>query len=206
MNYYTFVDGEFEYTEEIKRSVFIATVSGEVDETSAEEFVKRVRKKYSDARHNCYAYVTKTATKYSDDGEPGGTAGLPMLDVLKKQGLINTAVVVTRYFGGIKLGANGLLKAYTGAVATALKSAKISKKVECKRVSFSASYPDYALVESLVRKNGKIENVSYGDEVQCSVILPKEEAQSFISDIISVSSAKIRPTIKDGVFFYKFEA
>ena len=112
MNGYRFIDGEYEIRYEVKRSVFIATAKGELDEDGAESFIKSVRKRYPDATHNCYAYVSDelgNRTRFSDDGEPGGTAGQPILEVLKKQGLVKSAVVVTRYFGGIKLGAGGLV-------------------------------------------------------------------------------------------------
>ena len=99
MKSYRYIDGEYEVKIEIKRSIFIATVKGELDADQAEEFVKSVRKKYPDATHNCYAYVGDelgNMTRFSDDGEPSGTAGQPILDVLRKQNIVISAIVVTR--------------------------------------------------------------------------------------------------------------
>ena len=123
---YLTVAGETEVRTEIKRSEFIATIAHVEDGESAEAFVKAVRKRFPDATHNCYAYISDergNETRFSDDGEPGGTAGQPMLEVLKKRGLMRTAVVVTRYFGGIKLGAGGLVAAYTDGVSKAADAA-----------------------------------------------------------------------------------
>ena len=110
--FYLTVDGVTENTVEIKRSKFIATLSHVESGEDAEAFVRAVRKRYPDATHNCYAYIADelgNETRFSDDGEPGGRAGQPMLEVLKKRGVVRAAVVVTRYFGGIKLGAGGLV-------------------------------------------------------------------------------------------------
>ena len=99
----------------------------------AEEYIKMIKKKYHDAKHNCFAYAIETenggvAVKYNDDGEPQGTAGAPILKMILEQGMSNTLVIVTRYFGGILLGTGGLVRAYTGATEEALKTAEIVKK------------------------------------------------------------------------------
>ena len=128
MKSYRYIDGEYEVKIEIKRSIFIATVKGELDADEAEEFVKSVRKKYPDATHNCYAYVGDelgNMTRFSDDGEPSGTAGQPILDVLRKQNIVKSAIVVTRYLGGIKLGAGGLVGAYSDTASKGVKAGKI---------------------------------------------------------------------------------
>ena len=159
MKCYSYADGTFEAVYEIKRSKFIATVKGEVDAESAEDFVKSVKKKYADATHNCYAYISDIngqATRFSDDGEPGGTAGQPILQVLRKKGLVRTAVVVTRYFGGIKLGAGGLVGAYTESAVLGLESAKISTKTKCVQIAVSIDYTLYASIEKLIWRNNWI--------------------------------------------------
>ena len=159
MKCYSYADGTFEAVYEIKRSKFIATVKGEVDSESAEDFVKSVKKKYADATHNCYAYISDIngqATRFSDDGEPGGTAGQPILQVLTKKGLVRTAVVVTRYFGGIKLGAGGLVGAYTESAVLGLESAKISTKTKCVQIAVSIDYTLYSSIEKLIWRNNWI--------------------------------------------------
>ncbi|HIU64213.1 MAG TPA: YigZ family protein [Candidatus Avacidaminococcus intestinavium] len=116
----------------IDKSRFICTLRKVSDEESAQAFIKEMKKEYWDATHNCSAYIVGEAAEYqrsSDDGEPSGTAGLPMLEVLRKNNLHNVAVVVTRYFGGIKLGAGGLIRAYAGCTAETVKEAGLAKRV-----------------------------------------------------------------------------
>ncbi len=198
MKTYRFVDGEYEIRTEIKRSVFIVNVKGEVDGDGAEEFVKQIRKKYSDATHNCYAYIADilgNSTRFSDDGEPSGTAGQPILDVLRKQGLVRTAVVVTRYFGGIKLGAGGLVGAYSGCTADAISSSTISQKVECDGVMISADYSTFASVEKFLRKGGcQIENIEYDDCVKCLCFVPIDSVDDFLSSLHELSCGKANIT------------
>ena len=204
MKAYRFIDGEYEYRCEIKRSLFIATVKGEVDADTADEFVKSVRKRYPDATHNCYAYISDelgNATRFSDDGEPGGTAGQPILDVLKKQGIVRSAIVVTRYFGGIKLGAGGLVGAYSVTASEAVKNAKISQKIECALVEVTASYSDYAVLEKYIRKSVcSLSEVEYGDTVTARIFVPLDSAADFALSIKELSGARAAAVIKEGRF------
>ena len=117
-----------EHTLVIKKSEFICTLIPLNDENKINETIDYYKEKYKDATHNCVAYLVGTKERANDDGEPSGTAGLPMLNVLKKQELSNIIAIVTRYFGGIKLGAGGLTRAYSQAVAEALKEANIVEK------------------------------------------------------------------------------
>lgn len=121
----------------IEKSRFICTLKKVHDEAEAQEFIKAMKKEFWDATHNCSAYIIDDLQQRSnDDGEPSGTAGLPMLEVLRKNKLTNTAVVVTRYFGGIKLGAGGLVRAYTNSVAEAVRASGIAEKVLMSNFSF----------------------------------------------------------------------
>ncbi len=194
MNGYRFIDGEYEIRYEVKRSVFIATAKGELDEDGAESFIKSVRKRYPDATHNCYAYVSDelgNRTRFSDDGEPGGTAGQPILEVLKKQGLVKSAVVVTRYFGGIKLGAGGLVGAYSAAAAEAVRAAKISFKEECRLIRIKADYSDYAALEKLFAKGGcKVSSIEYGDGVSVGVYVKTDCAEAFLKNVCEITSSR----------------
>lgn len=128
----------------IKKSRFIATVCEVKSEDEAAAFIEEMKKKYWDARHNCSAYQVGPDGRFqrsSDDGEPAGTAGRPILEVLKKQGLTNTAIVVTRYFGGIKLGASGLIRAYSHAAALALEAADIAVYTPFTILTATVAYP-----------------------------------------------------------------
>lgn len=201
MKTYRFADGEFEIRNEIKRSVFIATVKGEVDAQGAEDFVKAVKKKYPDATHNCYAYISDelgNATRFSDDGEPGGTAGQPILDVIKKQGLVRTAIVVTRYFGGIKLGAGGLVGAYSSAAADALSAAKISEKKECGTVCITADYPTFSLIDKFLRKqNVRIIDTVYGNEVKTKIYVTADDIDGFLDSVSEISAGRAQVQVSD---------
>lgn len=131
MKLYTIVR-DFQQEIVIEKSRFICTLKKVATEEEAQDFIKETKKKYWDATHNCSAYIvgeSGAAQRSNDDGEPSGTAGLPMLEVLRKNNLHNVAAVVTRYFGGIKLGAGGLVRAYTNSVAAAIEEAGIAEKV-----------------------------------------------------------------------------
>ena len=207
MKTYRYVDGEYEIRSEIKRSLFIATVKGEVDAEGAEEFVKTVRKRYPDATHNCYAYISDelgNCTRFSDDGEPGGTAGQPILDVLSKQGLVRTAIVVTRYFGGIKLGAGGLVGAYSGAAAEAVGNAVISQNTECGEIEIFAGYSDFSVIEKYIRKAVcSIKEIEYGDNVTAYIYVPTDLINAFSSDVKELSGARANVLVRDGTVYRK---
>ncbi len=201
MKSYRFVNGQFEYVFEIKHSKFIATAIGEVDNDQAEKFVKEIKKKYSDATHNCYAYIADEngqATRFSDDGEPGGTAGQPILKVIVEKGLVKTAVVVTRYFGGIKLGAGGLVSAYAEAASKVLDNADIAEKFECVKISVKADYTTFAVVERYARKNDIVfADVNYGDGVDADIFVKCDEIEKTVDEINEISAGKCQITVSD---------
>ena len=201
MKSYKYADGTFEAVYEIKRSKFIATVMGEVDGDSAETFVKNIKKKYADATHNCYAYIgdiNGQATRFSDDGEPGGTAGQPILEVLRKKGLVRTAVVVTRYFGGIKLGAGGLVGAYTESAVLGIESAKIATKTKCTQIAISIDYPLYSSVEKLVwRNNWILESTDFGDGVVVKVWVKDDDVDTALAQIRETTFGRANCTLGD---------
>lgn len=194
MKSYRFIDGEYEVKIEIKRSIFIATVKGELNAEEAEDFVKSVRKKYPDATHNCYAYVGDelgNMTRFSDDGEPSGTAGQPILDVLRKQNIVKSAIVVTRYFGGIKLGAGGLVGAYSDTASKGVKAGVISQKVLCAQIRITADYPTFAVLDKYIRKSGAVvEGVEYGQDVECKVYMPEDDVDAFVASLRELSGGK----------------
>lgn len=181
---------EAEYIE--KKSRFIATVSPVTDDERAREFVLSVKKKYPDARHNTYAYLTLDGmTRYSDDGEPKGTAGLPILGVIQKQQLSGVAVVVTRYFGGILLGAAGLLRAYTKAAADGVEAAGIITVKPYERIDVTVSFSDAERVRYELSRAGLPDfKTEYTDKVTFMLLVPEERAESLKADIIKMTAAK----------------
>ena len=197
--FYLTVDGVTENTVEIKRSKFIATLSHVESGEDAEAFVRAVRKRYPDATHNCYAYVADelgNETRFSDDGEPGGTAGQPMLEVLKKRGVVRAAVVVTRYFGGIKLGASGLVAAYTDSVSEVLDAAGIRRMTECAEVTVECDYSDHSAIESALTRAGALRGEAvYGENVR-SVWYAETDKSGELLELVSAKTlGKVRAEI-----------
>lgn len=157
---------------EEKKSVFIASAFVVQTMQDAEEAVANVKKHYPDATHHCYAYALKSGAyrRFNDDGEPSGTAGMPILNVIERLSLSNTLVVVTRYFGGIKLGAGGLVRAYSSAAAQVLTKAGKSVYVKGSCGSIDVDYDDYAVVERyLLSRKVRIDNKIFGNGVEIFV-------------------------------------
>ena len=197
--FYLTVDGVTENTVEIKRSKFIATLSHVESGEDAEAFVRAVRKRYPDATHNCYAYVADelgNETRFSDDGEPGGTAGQPMLEVLRKKGIVKAAVVVTRYFGGIKLGAGGLVAAYTDSVTEVLDAAGIRRMTECAEVTVECDYSDHSAIESALTRAGALRGeVVYGENVRSVWYAETDKSGELIELVSAKTLGKVRAEI-----------
>lgn len=175
----------------IEKSRFICTLKRVNSEAEAQEFIKAIKKEFWDATHNCSAYIVdEMAQRSSDDGEPSGTAGLPMLEVLRKNKLTNTAAVVTRYFGGIKLGAGGLVRAYTNSVAEAVRATGIAQKVLVSRFSFMYDLNDVGKILNILYQQQlfEIADVEYG--LQAKVILKmkdsdKETAEAWLTESLN---------------------
>ena len=171
-----------------KKSKFIANLFCVQSEQEAEEKLKEIRKKYHDARHNCYAYsVLENNTvlnRASDDGEPSGTAGMPMLNILVKKDLVNVLVVVTRYFGGILLGTGGLVKAYSDATISAIEKASFAKIEKGLELEVVLDYQDFEKFQYYVQKNDfKITNAKYNEKIICRIELTNEEKNNLINSI-----------------------
>lgn len=162
----------------IKRSKFITTLMPIADETDAERKIAVIRKRYSDATHNCWAYIASlngSIQRFSDDGEPQGTAGVPMLDVLKKRNISMTLAVVTRCFGGVKLGAGGLVSAYTHSVAVCLDKADVRKFEDSIIASVSLSYTAHRRISEIIKCAGKIIDIRYHDAITIEFAIPQHE-------------------------------
>lgn len=168
----------------IEKSRFICTLKKVNSEAEAQEFIKAIKKEFWDATHNCSAYIVdEMAQRSSDDGEPSGTAGLPMLEVLRKNKLTNTAAVVTRYFGGIKLGAGGLVRAYTNSVAEAVRATGIAQKVLVSRFSFMYDLNDVGKILNILYQQQlfEIADVEYG--LQAKVILKMKDSDKETAEV-----------------------
>ncbi len=190
----------------INKSRFIGTGFSCMNEEEAKEKVAKIKKEFSDATHNCYAYIFDelgNSLKFSDDGEPQGTAGMPILEVLRNKKLVLSGVVVTRYFGGIKLGAGGLVRAYTECAVKTLDSCGV--KVMTEAISYSLSV-DYPLVKPTERflKDFVLKNTSFGEKVTFDVVCKKAEAGILESGFIELTLGK-GIIEKVGEIFYPFE-
>ena len=193
-NFKTIAEGKiFTAEQEIKKSVFIAHVKHVETEDAARDFVQEIKKKYFDATHNCSAWIlgeTGDKQKSNDDGEPGGTAGNPILDAIKKNELTNIAVVVTRYFGGIKLGAGGLIRAYSHTAALGIAAAEIVQMTAFKKISVTVEYPLLAQVENFLRnKKIRVENSEYAVDVTINILLEPAEVEKFLADLTELTAA-----------------
>lgn len=167
-----FEDAESEFVE--KRSRFISHLWLVETEEEAQEHIRAMKKHYHDARHNCWCYILRSGTvRYSDDGEPQGTAGQPMLNVFEREGVYNVCCVVTRYFGGILLGAGGLTRAYTRGAKDALIASGVATMGLWANVRIPCDYPLYERVKlEIEAAGGIIDDTEYGADVAISVSLP----------------------------------
>jgi uncharacterized YigZ family protein len=185
-------DGEHEII--VDKSQFICYVKRVYDDVEAKQFIAQIKKLHPNASHNCSAYQigdNNEIQKASDDGEPSGTAGVPMLEVLRKQGLKNTAVVVTRYFGGIKLGAGGLIRTYGKAVSEAVKALGV---VERKTMLTQFVHTDYSMLATLQNRlessSYHLVQVHYTDNVVLEVLIELDAEQEFSRWITDLTSGK----------------
>ena len=183
--------GQDEFTE--KKSRFIGRVWLVETEEEALAKIQEMKKQHYDATHNCWAYIIKDgAVRFSDDGEPGGTAGMPMLQVLQREGLNNIVCVVTRYFGGILLGAGGLVRAYTKGAKIAVDAAGKSMKRVWTVLYVPCPYTYYERVKLEVAAfGGIIRNTEFGSEVDLEILMPEAQAQPFFVRLSDMSAANI---------------
>ena len=195
--------GEGELVE--KKSRFIATVRPVKTEEKANQFVEEMRKKYWDARHNCWAFILGERQEFkrcSDDGEPSQTAGKPMMDVLTGAGLTDVAVVVTRYFGGTLLGTGGLVRAYSGAVQEGLKNSTVITKYLGVKLSVTTDYNGVGKLQYLFgQKEIPILSADYTDKVVFTVLVESSRIQEIKKAITEATSATAQMEESDPVYF-----
>lgn len=193
---YIFTVKKHGYAEIIeKRSKFITNVYPVSSQVEANDIINKTRKQYYDAKHNVYAYIiegSSTYSKYTDDGEPQGTAGLPIFDMLQKKDLKNVLVIVTRYFGGVLLGTGGLVRAYTEAAKQGLKEAEIVNLRKMKKLKFEFSYEfKDKILFYLKGEEYNSKEVLYGENVRIIINIPEDEESSFVSKLIEMTENKI---------------
>lgn len=190
-----------------KKSKFIATVRPIDTEEEALEFIERLKKKYWDATHNCYAYVLgdqMEIQRFSDDGEPSGTAGKPMLEVLLGEEVHNAAVVVTRYFGGTLLGTGGLVRTYGRAVKAGLENSVILEKTYGVLMAVYTDYNGLGKIQyQMVQKGLDILNTEYTQEVVMRILIPKSRVEEVKKCITEVTGGRSRMEIEEELYFGK---
>jgi len=191
---------ETEYV--VNRSRFIGRCFPVTDEAEALAILERIRKQHWDATHNCFAYRLKSgAARYSDDGEPQGTAGLPMMEVLKKRDLFDLMVVSTRYFGGILLGAGGLVRAYTRSASEAVDAAGLVSMEPCTTFRTVLPYPYRNAVFGVFERFGVIESTDYGAEITCLFRCRSAEAETFLKALSDRTEGRVGAEAIDGGYF-----
>ena len=177
-----------------KRSRFIGRCWPVTDEREALLILEQTRKAGWDATHHCYAYVLRSgAARYSDDGEPSGTAGMPMMDALKRIGVTDTLVIVTRYFGGILLGAGGLVRAYSKAACDAIRAANIVRMLPCVAFDVRCPYSYWNTVRMLCEQHGRVEDVAFAEAVRCTVWIRTERKDAFLRALTERTEGRIVP-------------
>ena len=192
--------GQAEYIE--KKSRFLGGVYPVTSEQEAKEILERVRKQHYDARHNCWCYILKSGQKrYSDDGEPQGTAGQPMLNVFEREGVVDVLCIVTRYFGGILLGAGGLCRAYTKAAKDALDAAGISKMQPWLRQQITVSYALFERAKLLIAaQEGTVEDAQYGADILITYRIPEGADERLRTALREASSGSVIPSLLEEIF------
>ena len=189
-------DGQVQ--EEIKKSRFICHAKRVYSEEEARDFITAIKKEHYKATHNCSAFIIGERSEIkrtSDDGEPSGTAGVPMLGVLENHNLTNVCVVVTRYFGGIKLGAGGLIRAYAGSVALAVKEIGIIEIKEQAGIAIQMSYAQYQEYSNFLKEHNLIElETNFTDQVYTMIYVDKEEKENIKAALVEFFNGKVTLT------------
>ena len=187
----------------VKKSRFIGYVKPVKTQEEALEFISEIKTKHWDATHNVYAYTLRDGgvRRFSDDGEPQGTAGIPSLDVLLKEEVVDCCVVVTRYFGGIMLGAGGLVRAYSHGAKIALDAGGIITMSLCKIVRVKTDYNFYGrLVPLICEEGGIVDDTQFTDNVEVTFRIPQDKVPFFESRLVDVSCGKFHSEVIDEKF------
>lgn len=204
MESYRTVRGEGCGEYEVKRSRFLCYAAPVHTPEEATAFISSIKQKHWDARHNCSAYILREGgiKRFSDDGEPQGTAGMPILDVLEKSDVTDVCVVITRYFGGILLGAGGLVRAYSHSATLALEAGEIITMVRCAECELTCDYTLYGRIPALIAEHrGKETGTDFTDSVTVRFRLPEEEVDAFQAQLTEYSSGRYSVTVTGTAFY-----
>lgn len=191
---------------EVKRSRFLCYAAPVKTPEEATAFIAAIKQKHWDARHNCSAYILRQGgiKRFSDDGEPQGTAGMPILDVLEKTGVTDVCVVITRYFGGILLGAGGLVRAYSHSATLALEAAEVITMASCAECSLTCDYTLYGRIPALLAEHDGVEaGTDFTDAVAVRFRLPEDRLDSFRAKLTEYSSGKCTVEVTGTDFYEK---
>ena len=185
---------ETEFT--VNKSRFIGRCLPVSSEEEALARLDEIRKLHHDATHNCWAYNLRGGImRFSDDGEPGGTAGMPIMDTLIRSETLDAIIIVTRYFGGILLGSGGLVRAYSKSASDALSSAGVLQMLPCSEIEFFVDYSRYGGIEGFVRSNSTVKNNEFLDNIRFNCLVPFDDAEGFIAEIIERTDGRSSPKI-----------
>ncbi len=195
---YTTVSGKGRIEYEEKRSVFIGRAIHVNSEEEAQSFIKEIKKEHRDATHNVFAYILGdgTVARYSDDGEPQGTSGMPTLEAIRKKGVTDVCVVITRYFGGILLGAGGLVRAYSHSASLALEDAEIVTFEPFDELMLKCGYSEYQKYSVLIAASGAIiDDTDFGEAVTIKYAIRRPDSDALTQKIIESGYGKDVPTV-----------
>ncbi len=185
-----------------KRSKFIGNICHVSSEDQAITYIKTIKKKYYDANHSAYAYITENTKRYSDDGEPAKTAGLPILDMLDNQDISDVVCVVTRYFGGVLLGTGGLVRAYTGAAKLALENAGVKKLLLHDKLRITAPYSLFDSVKYIAAEcRCTFLNSEYTDKITIDAICKKEDSENLLNKLYAAFGINIKTELVGEIFY-----
>ena len=188
-----------EFTE--KKSRFIGRCFPVTTEEEAMEKLAEIRKLHYDATHNCWAYALSNGSqRFSDDGEPGGTAGMPIMDTLIRREIKDAIIIVTRYFGGILLGSGGLVRAYSKSASDALTEAGVGLMAPCSRIEFAVDYGRYGDIEGFVKANSVVDGIVFLENVRFRVTVTDERADEFMAELIERTDGRAEPRVTDHSF------
>lgn len=208
MSYFTIKDESIAEFKE-KKSIFIGHGKRVQSEDEAKKFIESVKREHKQARHNVYAYIigaNKEVQRYSDDGEPKGTGGIPMLEVLKKSDLTDVAVVVTRYFGGILLGTGGLARAYSKGTSLAIREGGVVEKVKGILIKIIIEYDLLGKLQHVCgRENFFIEHIEYTDKVLIEILCQFSRLEKLKTEITEVTSGKALFNVEEAKVYFKLE-
>lgn len=188
----------------VNKSRFIGSAAPVTTTEEALAFLEKKRQQYRDATHNCYAYIIgKNAgiMRYSDDGEPGGTAGMPIIEVMKARGVVDCAVVVTRYFGGVLLGAGGLVRAYSHSCALALDAAKVCQMHATERYMLEVAYPLWDKVQHALKSLPvRLESTEFTSAVAFELSMRQRDSETVLADLTRVTDGRIESLLMEESF------